>query len=322
MSSDPKIIKFDFEPETGQMREDVLRGLASNPKVLPSQYLYDEKGAVLFDEICETDDYYVTQTEISILEDNLDAIKAKIGPSAVVIEPGSGSGIKTRLLLEGLEDPAGYVPIDVAKKQLAEFASSMDKAFPDLDVLPICADFTGDYELPDYVDQHRKRIIYFPGSTIGNFMPEFALRLLHHMRDICGPHGGILIGVDLIKDHQVLERAYDDSDGVSRDFAMNYLVRLNRELQADFSLDDFTYEAPFNEKESRIEMALVSLKDQQIDLDGAEVAFRKGERIRTEVSYKFSVESFAALAGRAGLKVEDVWTDEKRLFSIQYLVPA
>lgn len=322
MSTDRKAIKYDFEPEVARMRKDVLGGLARDPKILPSQYLYDERGAVLFDQICDTQDYYVTQTEISILRKNLDQIKELIGPDAVVIEPGSGSGVKTKLLLEGLDDPAGYVPIDVAKKQLAEFAASMDKAYPDLDVTPVCADFTAEYELPQHVEEHRKRIIYFPGSTIGNFMPDVALGLLRHMRQLCGSSGGILIGVDLRKEHGILERAYDDSEGVSKDFAMNYLVRLNRELNAEFTMDSFDYEAVFNEGESRIEMALVSLQDQTVSLDGADVTFKKGERVRTEVSYKYSLEDFAGLAAKAGLKVEAVWMDERRLFSIQYLVNA
>ena len=171
----------DQEPAIEMMRADVLRGLARDPKVLPSQYLYDERGAQLFERICETAEYYLTRTEIAILRENMDAIADRIGPGALVIEPGSGSGIKTQLLLENLEEPAGYVPIDVAKQQLVEFSAQMNRRFPDLAVTPVCADFTGDYELPPCAQAGDKRVAYFPGSTIGNFVPAVAVDVLRHM---------------------------------------------------------------------------------------------------------------------------------------------
>jgi dimethylhistidine N-methyltransferase len=311
----------DYQPATETMRADVLRGLAQDPKVLPSQYLYDERGARLFEQICETKEYYLTRTELAILRGNMGAIAERIGPDALVIEPGSGSGIKTQLLLEHLEDPAGYVPIDIAKKQLAEFAAQMDRRFPDLEVSPVCADFTDDYELPPCADTARKRVAYFPGSTIGNFTRAVAEDVLRHMGALCDAEGGVLIGVDLKKDRAIVEPAYDDEAGVSAAFALNYLVRLNRELDADFDLEQFGYEAPYDEVHGRIDMALVSHCRQVAHIDGVGVSFEAGERVRTEYSYKYSPGEFAVLAGNAGLEVTDTWTDSDRLFSVQYLTP-
>jgi dimethylhistidine N-methyltransferase len=309
----------DNESVTETMCNDVLRGLARQPKMLPSQYLYDARGAMLFERICETEEYYPTRTEMAILQRHMDAIVDRIGDGALIIEPGSGSGIKTHLLLENLRDPAGYVPIDVAKRQLAEFAAQVDRRFPNLDVMPICADFTNDYDLPPRALAARRRVAYFPGSTIGNFTRASAIKLLRHMARLCSDDGGVLIGVDLKKDRAILEPAYDDSAGLSREFALNYLLRLNRELGADFELDQFGYEAPYNAAEGRIEMALVSLCRQVAHIDGTSVWFRPSERVRTEFSYKYSPDEFAALAEQAGLTVIDVWTDPDSLFSVQYL---
>jgi dimethylhistidine N-methyltransferase len=303
------------------MRDDVLRGLAQTPKMLPSQYLYDERGARLFERICRTEEYYLTRTEVAILRQNMDAIADRIGPGALVIEPGSGSGVKTRLLLENLEDPAGYVPIDVAKRQLAEFAAQIDERFPDLTVMPVCADFTNSYDLPQCGNAVRKRVAYFPGSTVGNFTPTVAVEVLRHLGELCNHDGGVLLGVDLKKDRALLEPAYDDAEGVSCEFALNYLARLNRELDADFKLERFGYEAPYNEAQGRIEMALVSRCRQVAHIDGVGVSFDPDERVRTEYSYKYNPDEFSALAEDAGLEVADIWTDPEHLFSVQYLTP-
>ncbi len=315
------IAVYDWGPAVDTMREDVLRGLARNPKRLPSQYLYDERGAQLFEGICETEEYYLTRTETRILRENMDAIVDRVGRGALIVEPGSGSGVKTQVLLEGLDEPAGYVPIDVAREQLAAFATAMDARFPELDILPVCADFTGAYDLPPCGNEVRKRVAYFPGSTIGNFTPSAAVDVLRSLTERCGENGGVLIGVDLKKDRAILEPAYDDAAGVSRDFAMNYLVRLNRELNADFRLERFGYEAPYNAEHGRIEMALVSRCRQVAHVDGVGVMFGAGERVGTEYSYKYTPKEFAMLAGRAELAVTDVWTDPEQLFSVQYLAP-
>lgn len=315
------ITVHDFGPGTETMRDDVLRGLSRAPKELPSQYLYDERGAKLFDRICETEEYYLTRTELGILHHNMDAIASRIGPGALVIEPGSGSGLKTRILLKGLDDPAGYVPVDVAREQLTHFVTSLVRDFPDLKVKPICADFTDDYEVPAWDDDARMRVCYFPGSTIGNFKPAVAVDVLQHLAELCDDDGGVLIGVDLKKDRTTLESAYDDARGVSREFALNYLVRLNRELNAGFRVTQFGYEAPYNESLGRIEMALVSLCDQVVSIDGSRVRFKNGERVHTEYSYKYTLAEFAELAEEADLRVEQTWTDSEELFSVQYLEP-
>jgi dimethylhistidine N-methyltransferase len=311
----------DFEPDVATMREDVLRGLRCEPKRLPSQYLYDERGARLFERICETSEYYLTRTELSILETKIDAISARIGAGALIIEPGggSGSGLKTRLLLDGLKDPAGYVPIDVSRQQLARFAKRMEQEFPDLEVIPICADFTADYEVPVATAKVRSRVTYFPGSTIGNFAPRAAVAALRHLAK---SGGRMLIGVDLAKDRSILEPAYDDAEGYSREFALNILVRLNRELGADFVVEEFGYEAPYNEEAGRIEMALVSERQQAVHIDRQRVDFQRHERVLTEYSYKFDLDGFAALAGKAGLDVADTWTDPADLFAVLYLTPS
>lgn len=311
----------DCGPALDVMREDILRGLAARPKYFPSQYLYDERGAQLFEDICATQEYYPTRTEVAILETHMEAIVSRVGPDALVIEPGSGSGVKTCLLLSNLESPAGYAPIDVAREQLVEFAAKIEGRFPDLAVLPVCADFSNGYEIPRCANRVGRRVVFFPGSTIGNFTPSDAVDILRHMKRLCGPGGGILIGVDLKKGRDVLEPAYDDQAGASAEFATNILVRLNRELDADFDLSLFSYEAPYNEALGRIEMALVSLTTQVVHIGGVDVHFSAGERARTEYSYKYTEGEFAALARRAGLQVCDAWTDSRRWFSVQYLEP-
>jgi dimethylhistidine N-methyltransferase len=310
------VMVHDFEPDVATMREDVLRGLRCEPKKLPSQYLYDERGARLFQRICETSEYYLTRTEVSIFETNIDAVSARIGPGALIIEPGSGNGLKTRLLLNGLKDPAGYVPIDLSKKQLGRFAKEIEDEFPDLEVLPVCADFTGDYEVPAATAEVRSRVTYFPGSTIGNFAPREAVAVLRHLATL---GRSMLIGIDLDKDRSILEPAYDDAEGHSREFALNLLVRLNRELGADFAVEQFGYEAPYNEDAGRIEMSLVSERKQTVHIDRHRVEFQRDERMLTEYSYKFDLDGFAELAGKAGLLVAETWTDPDDLFGVLYL---
>ena len=315
----PVLDLHDHEPDVQIMSDDVLRGLSEQPKRLPSQYLYDDRGAILFEDICKTDDYYLTRAETAILQKNLAQIADRIGPRALVLEPGSGSGIKTKLLLEALEAPVGYIPIDVAREQLENFAAATAQEFPDLEVLPVCADFTSDYKLPESRGDVRTRVAFFPGSTIGNFHTDAAIDVLRHVGTLCEEDGSVIIGVDLKKDAETIGRAYDDSAGVSREFALNYLHRLNRELDADFAVDQFDYEAPFNEARSRVEMALVSKCEQTVSIDGKDVEFAAMERCLTEFSYKYDLDEFAALAGAAGLVSTGVWTDSDEKFSVHHL---
>jgi L-histidine N-alpha-methyltransferase len=312
----------DLAPERSRVLAEVLEGLDRQPREFPSLYLYDDLGSQLFDKICEQPEYYPTRTELSILRDRMEDIRAAVGPQALVFEPGAGSGLKTRVLLEELEDPAGYVPIEISRDHLDRYVAKLQRQFPDLWLLPVCADFHDDFELPPCPHPIQKRVVFFPGSTIGNMVPSDSLALLKWMRKLAGPEGGVMVGVDLQKDRQTLEAAYNDAAGVSAAFALNILTRLNDELDADFDMDRWTYEAVYNEQIGRIEMYVVSKVGQRVKLGNDSVLFKDGERVRTEWSYKYSPASFAALAEKADLRVAECWTDADELFSVQYLVPA
>ena len=305
--------------QLGRMRRDVLDGLSRSPKQLPSKYLYDARGAELFERICALPEYYLTRSETAILHAHAGDIADRVGPQALIIEPGSGNGEKTRLLLKHLHEPAGYVPIDISRQQLTEFAAELSADFPALEVLPVCADFMGPFEIPTAGRSPVRRIVFFPGSTIGNMLPEASVDLLGRMRAVVGVGGAALIGVDLKKDPKILEPAYDDAAGVSAEFALNYLDRLNSALDADFERDQYDYEARYDEHAGRIEMYLVSRCDQVVRVADHPIHLRAEERILTEYSYKYSAAEFAELAGRAGFSIEDVWTDKDALFSVQYL---
>ncbi len=307
----------DQHPTRSDMCADVLEGLRAPQKWISSMYFYDERGSELFDRICELPEYYPTRTETAILRDNADAIAAAIGPGVELIEPGSGSGEKARLLLEALDAPAAYVPVEISREHLVQSAAALNTEFPDIEVLPVCADFSRPFEVPEPTRPTRRRVIFFPGSTIGNFETEDARELLANFRAVVGPEGALLVGVDLRKDPAVLERAYDDAAGVTAEFNRNLLVRLNRYLGADFDVATFDHRAVWNDAASRIEMHLVSRVEQRVTVCGEAIAFAAGESIHTESSNKYSLERFAELAGEAGLEVREVWTDPERLFSGQ-----
>ena len=301
------------------MRSEVLASLQAPDKWLSSMYFYDERGSQLFDDICELPEYYPTRTELGIMKANIREICDALGPRAMLIEYGSGSSVKIRTLLAHMEQPAAYVPVEISKEHLVASAEALAADFQDIEIIPVCADFTGEYELPESSRKAERNVVYFPGSTIGNFDPEDALDLLKNMRRDAGHGGGVLIGVDLEKDAATLERAYDDAAGVTATFNLNVLTRLNRELDADFDLENFRHKAIWNDELHRIEMHLVSLRAQAVHIDGVRIDFAAGETIHTESSYKYTLERFAALAGRAGLAVKNVWQDAEKLFSVQYL---
>ena len=296
----------------------MLQGLQDARKELPSKYFYDEVGSQLFEQICELDEYYLTRTELGIMQEQMQEIVALLGPQCLLIEYGSGSSTKTRMLLDALHDPAGYVPIDIAKEQLLRSAAALAIAYPELEVLPVCADYTSDFELPLPSKPVWRRVAYFPGSTIGNFDREPTKHFLQQIARAC-QGGGLLIGVDLKKDFNILHRAYNDSQGVTAQFNKQLLVRMNQELDADFQLSQFGHYAFYNPGQSRIEMHLVSLKNQTVRIGESEISFKLGESIWTESSYKYTLEEFAQLASSAGFTVEQVWTDLRKLFSVQYL---
>ncbi|MEM8601591.1 MAG: L-histidine N(alpha)-methyltransferase [Bacteroidota bacterium] len=305
-----------------QFLVDVLDGLRCTPKTLPCKYFYDEHGSALFDAITELDAYYPTRTETGIMTEHVAAMAEAIGPRAALVEYGSGSSQKTRLLLRALPNLAAYVPIDISGDYLKQQANLLRARFPETLILPVAADFTTRFDLPALPPDTQRRVVYFPGSTIGNFAPEAATRLLRHMADIAGPSGGLLIGVDLVKDRDVLVRAYDDPEGVTAAFNKNLLRRINAELGGTFDLGHFAHEARWNEAEARMEMHLVSTETQHASVDGTPFAFAEGESIHTENSHKYTLDGFARLAGRAGWTRRHAWTDAAGWFSVQYFEAA
>lgn len=300
-----------------RMLQEVLDGLNKPKKSISSKYFYDKRGSQLFEEICSLDEYYLTDAEWQIMKENIREITEYLGPGIELIELGSGSSTKTRLLLDHLTDISAYIPIDISGDFLSEAADKLRADYPELNVKPVVDDYTSQVDLPLQPDGN-KRVIYFPGSTIGNFIPEEAKIFLGRLVKLLGKNDGLLIGVDLLKDREILTNAYNDSKGVTAKFNKNLLVRLNRELDADFNPDQFRHLAFFNEEESLIEMHLESLKDQVVRIGDRDISFRKGETIHTENSCKYSLESFARLVSDH-YRVRKVWTDKEDLFSVQYL---
>ncbi len=313
---------YDYEPDTGNILEEVLEGLRKSQKTLPCKYIYDERGSGLFDQICELEEYYPTRTELSILSSRAQEMADIIGDDRLVIEYGSGSSTKTPILLKSLDAPKAYVPIDISKEHLINAAENLKQNFPNLEIIPVCADYTAEFDLPDKLKSAKKRLIFFPGSTIGNFEPAKAKNFLGCMRKLAGMDGGILIGVDLKKEPEILHAAYNDKEGVTAEFNLNVLCRINRELNTNFQLDQFVHRAFFNESENRVEMHLVSQKDQSVQIDGELISFQKGESIHTESSYKYTLNDFYDLTAQADLSPAKVWTDEQQWFSVHYLTSA
>jgi dimethylhistidine N-methyltransferase len=295
----------------------LMEGLAKTPKDIPCKYFYDAEGSRLFEAISEIPEYYQTRTEMGLLAAHGAEIAALIGPDADIVEFGAGALRKVRLLLEVLERPRGYTPIDIYGDYLLEVTRALASDYPNLGLRPLVADFTAALTLPP-LPGARVRAGFFPGSTIGNFRPAEALGLLTRMR-LALDGGGLLIGVDLVKDPARLHAAYNDAAGVTAAFNKNLLLRANRELGADFDLDAFAHYAPYNPGAQRIEMYLVSLKDQHVRLSGREFAFAAGEAVHTEDSHKYTVPGFQALAAQAGFHPRAVWCDRDGLFSLHWL---
>jgi dimethylhistidine N-methyltransferase len=305
-------------PESSDFLTDVIGGLSSNPRTLPCKYFYDQRGAALFQKICELPEYYITRTEIDILDRDRSDIASQLGPDVELIGLGTGAGTKTRFLIEALENPAVYVPVDISEKQLRESTALFRKIFPNLEVLPVCGDYLQPVVLPSSARKPARNVVYFPGSTIGNFEPGEALQFLRRVSNVCRDNGGLLIGVDLKKQRDVLEAAYNDRSGVTAQFNLNLLARVNRELGADFDLECWRHRAIYNSDAGRIEMHLISDIDQFVHFDQHKFHFRRREKIITEFSYKYSPEEFAALAAQAGFKFMRMWTDAARLFGLFY----
>ncbi|MDZ7716186.1 MAG: L-histidine N(alpha)-methyltransferase [Balneolaceae bacterium] len=302
-----------------QMLDDVLNGLSQQQKMLPSKYFYDERGSELFEEITQLEEYYPTRTETRILEEHIEEISRAIGEQSVIVELGSGNSTKTRLLLDHMSDISAYVPVEISEEYLMKTVRSLKEEYPDLPIKSVCADYTKPFQIPPIEKPFEYYVIFYPGSTIGNFRPESAQKFLKTISKLLVPGGGMLIGVDLKKERDILEAAYNDEKGVTAEFNLNMLVRLNRELNADFNIDNFEHLAFYNEEKGRIEMHLKSETKQVVHLNGEAIYFEKGETIHTENSYKYSLSEFESLVSR-WFKVEKVWTDKDDLFSMQYLV--
>ncbi|RDV36654.1 L-histidine N(alpha)-methyltransferase [Bradymonadaceae bacterium TMQ3] len=307
-----------FPSPASRFLADVVDGLTRSQKYLPCKYLYDDRGSQLFNAICELPEYYPTRTELALTERFAPEIAQRIGESANLIELGAGSGTKTRALLAHLEDPAAYIPVDISSHELSRCVRAISSQFPQLTVKPVVADYTGDWSLPRLARSARS-LFYFPGSTIGNFEPAAARDFLAQKAALAGNDGALLIGVDLKKDPAILEAAYNDRAGITAEFNLNLLRRINRELNADFALHDFRHQAVYNAEEGRVEMHLISVRDQQIALPGHTIEFQKGESIITEHSYKYAIQEFARLAEDSHWRTRSFWIDPDGLFSLWYL---
>jgi dimethylhistidine N-methyltransferase len=304
-------------PQQDTFADNLLAGLAMAPKEIACKYFYDETGSRLFDDICALPEYYQTRTETMLLTRHAREIAALMGEHVEILEYGAGSLRKVRILLDALEAPRAYTPVDISGDYLAQVVRDLAADYPALGLRPVIGDFTEALDIPALPD-HPRRAGFFPGSTIGNFRPDAALALLRRMR--AGLNGGgLLIGVDLVKDPARLHAAYNDAAGVTALFNKNLLVRANRELGMDFDPAAFAHYAPYNAGAQRVEMYLVSLKRQRVRLRGQEFEFAQGEPVHTEDSHKYTIESFREMACRAGFNPRAVWTDEERLFSVHWL---
>jgi dimethylhistidine N-methyltransferase len=310
----------EHEPPPAAFLADVLEGMRQSPKRLPCKYFYDQLGCELFEEICTLDEYYVTRTELAIMQQRAHEMSARLGPRCMVIELGSGSGVKTRILLDHLDQPAAYLPVDIARETLEQNANDLRRRYRDLDVLPVCADFTGPFVLPECQRTPDRKVVYFPGSTLGNFGPSETAALFAQIGQLCGTGGGLLIGIDLQKDTAILDAAYDDARGVTAAFNLNLLARINRELEGSFQLDQFHHRAFYNAAAGRIEMHLISRAHQAVRIGGETFKLARDEAICTEYSYKYDLDEFRHNAAQAGLQVNDVWTDARQWFAVVYLL--
>lgn len=312
--NNPKIHYHEFIPAKDAFYDDVTQGLKSIPKSIPPKYFYDQKGSQLFDAITETEEYFQTRTELKLLQKHALEISQKLCKCKVLVEPGGANFSKVCYLLDAIK-PETYVPIDISKEHLKDAVVKLSSEFSDLTIHAISADFTRKIDLPADLDQ-MSQVVFFPGSTIGNFHPEDAQKFLKNISYMLGDSGYLLIGVATKNDISVIERAYNDKQGVTEQFNLNLLRRINRELAADFDLTNWQHEAFFNVEESRIEMHLKSLLDQQVSIGGERISFSQGETIHTENSYKYSTEEFESLVKQVGFTLDKVWQDNQQLFSL------
>jgi dimethylhistidine N-methyltransferase len=301
----------------------VVHGLSLPNKSLPCKYLYDKRGSRLFDQICETEEYYPARTELAIMQKHAKSMARHLDRQVMLVEYGSGSSLKSRVLLNALQAPAAYVPVDISDEHLLKTAAALQEIYPHLDVIPVIADFTRPFELPHSVRPFRCRVLYFPGSTMGNFTPQAAGQLLQNMAAILGPDGGgLLIGIDLQKDVSIIEAAYNDAQGITAAFNLNLLQRINHELGGNFNSRQFEHRAIYNRQLHRVEISLVSRTTQQVQLGNHTFHFTANESILTEYSHKYTVEGFSQFAAQYGFRLNEYWSDERDFFGVLHLVLA
>jgi len=307
----------DYQPESEDLQSAVLHGLAQSPKALHPKFFYDEVGSQIFNQICDQPEYYVPRLERQILEENAKELVQCLGEGCHLIEPGAGSGIKVRFLLDRV-NAALYAPMDISSEHLKHSAQRLSDDYPELPIHAVCVDHTKQYELPAEIPKD-KRVFFYPGSSLGNFSPRDAIAFLQGLRDKAGESGGLLIGIDTKKPSHVLNAAYNDAAGATAAFNLNVLVRLQEELGAKIDLNGFQHHAFYNEQKGRIEMHLKSVWKQQIDIKGQSFQLQAGESIHTENSYKYTPEEFQILAWEAGWKSEKLWLDSQAYFSVHFL---
>jgi dimethylhistidine N-methyltransferase len=315
--SEPTVHFYDLHPQLADIKAEVLKGLSCQPKAIPPKFFYDEYGSQLFDQITELPEYYPTRTEIAILKEHGEEMASLLGKESLLVELGSGSSQKIRLLLDALQ-PAAYMPIDISKQHLLQSAQILANDYPDLEIHAVCTDYSSEFHLP-YNPDNKPKAAFFPGSSIGNFDPPHAQQLLHRLAQLLGPDSTLLIGVDLKKDPQHLNAAYNDTAGVTAAFNLNLLIRINRELNANFDLSRFEHQAFYNEKSGRVEMHLISNTPHEVKVGEQPFEFATGENIHTENSYKYTVAQFQNLADGAGFNPVQVWSDPAELFSVHCL---
>lgn len=301
------------------MLDEVISGLVKQQKQLPSKYFYDQCGSDLFEQISYLDEYYLTDCEKEILKENIKEIAEYIGSNVMLIELGSGNSYKTRFLLEELSEMSTYIPVDISEEYLLKTVNQLRLEYPKISIIPIFADYTSHFDLPVSGSDNQKQIVFFPGSTIGNFDLKEVRSFLSNIAEIIAEDSEMLIGVDLKKEAEVLEAAYNDQQGITAQFNKNIIKHINRKLGADFTIDKFKHKAFYNEQAGRVEMHLVSAEQQTVTIDDTVFQFEEGESIHTENSYKYSIDEFEELVSE-WYNVKKVWTDEKDYFSLQYLV--
>ncbi|NIX14444.1 MAG: L-histidine N(alpha)-methyltransferase [Candidatus Dadabacteria bacterium] len=306
------------DPSDQRLLEEILVGLSKEQKELPCKLFYDKKGSELFDQITTLPEYYPTRTEIGIIKSNIDEIASCIGKNSLLVELGSGSSMKIRLLLGGIKEISAYVPLDISYSHLIESTNALSKDFPDIRIIPLCVDYTKPFEFPKFDFKWEKLVVFYPGSTIGNFHPSYAKKFLANVAKRTGKGSGLLIGVDLKKDKAVIENAYNDTKGITAEFNLNILCRLNSDIGFNFDTDKWEHSAVYNENQGRIEMHLVSLTNQRVSHNGTRISFDKDESIITEYSYKYSLDEFEDLI-KDYYNVQKVWVDSNNRFSLQYL---